>query len=148
LDLRNLIFPGGFRVKEQDKKTDLEITEKVKGLGAKPERPFSYLCSLQNRAGGGSSGQIAVGSGESRLRQGAHGVEMIKGTKKRCLPAGEMGGRGRNPQSTPAAQAPVTKAAAASDLSKRGGGACAAARARAQASSRGRAHGLASLLWG
>jgi hypothetical protein len=85
LDLRNLIFPGGFRGKEQDKRTDLEITEKVKGLGAKPARSFSYLCSLQNRAGGGSSGQIAVGSGKSRLRQGAHGVEMIKGTKKEML---------------------------------------------------------------
>jgi hypothetical protein len=52
----------------QDTKNRSEITEKAKGLGAKPARPISYLCSLQNRADSSSSGQIAVGFGELGAR--------------------------------------------------------------------------------
>jgi hypothetical protein len=49
-------------------------------------------------ADGGPGGQIAAGSGELGLRQGAHGVEEVRGTTWGCSPAADADGVGRNPR--------------------------------------------------
>jgi hypothetical protein len=49
LDLKDLIFPGGFRGKVQDSYTTLGITNNLRGLDAKPARLISYLCPGADR---------------------------------------------------------------------------------------------------
>jgi hypothetical protein len=114
----------------QDTKTDLEITEKAKGLGAKPARPISYLCSLQNRAGGASDGvaavqegQIAGGSRVLRLGHGGEKEEGVEGTKLWCSLAEERSGSGRNPRRGGRRCRTVPAAAARARLARSGVGA-------------------------
>jgi hypothetical protein len=104
--------------------------ERFKGYqedqGSRCKPAWLLLPSVQDRTGeaGGHGGQIAGGSSELGLRQGAHGIEEVWETTWGCSPAADADGGGQNPKGRPAvlaADSGRTRAAALQGLTREGG---------------------------
>jgi hypothetical protein len=76
--------------------------------------------SFGQREAGGHGGQIADGSGELGLMQGAHGVEKVWGTTRGCSPAADADGGGRiSKGAAPAVRSPGGGVSGRSSIGRR-----------------------------